>query len=252
MSGGQQQRVALARSLVNEPKVMLFDEPLSNVDAKVREELRVELLAMQQKIGFAGVYVTHDQEEAMAISDRIVVMYEGKALQVGSPHEIYRRPSSRFVASFIGVANLWDGSRSQDAEDEVAVAVECELGRVSVDPANDTAGPEQPEVVVVARPEAVLVYAEEPVGLAHGNVWRGTVKAEMYRGAHTDVFVEVGDLVVRGRIVDSGQALVQVNVGDEVYVVAPPARLRVLSRGGPAPDEDEQESFRRIELEDVQ
>jgi len=88
--------------------VILFDEPLSNVDAKVREELRVELLAMQKKIGFAGVYVTHDQEEAMAISDLIVVMHEGRVLQVGTPQEIYRRPASRFVASFIGVANVWD------------------------------------------------------------------------------------------------------------------------------------------------
>ena len=109
MSGGQQQRVALARSLVNEPKVILFDEPLSNVDAKVREDLRLELLSMQKEIGFAGVYVTHDQDEAMAISDRIVVMSDGKVLQVGTPREIYRKPVSRFVASFIGVANMWEG-----------------------------------------------------------------------------------------------------------------------------------------------
>ena len=101
--------MALARCLVRDPKVILFDEPLSNVDAKVREELRVELLAMQQELGFAGVYVTHDQEEAMAISDRIMVMDHGKVVQVDTPRQVYRRPRSRFVASFIGIANVWEG-----------------------------------------------------------------------------------------------------------------------------------------------
>src|SRR5579871_5907431 len=109
LSGGQQQRVALARCLINDPSVILFDEPLSNVDAKVREELRVELLAMHKRLGFAGVYVTHDQEEAMAISDRIVVMNEGSVVQIGTPREVYGRPASRFVAGFIGVANMWAG-----------------------------------------------------------------------------------------------------------------------------------------------
>jgi iron(III) transport system ATP-binding protein len=227
MSGGQQQRIALARSLVNEPRVMLFDEPLSNVDAKVREELRVELLAMQQQIGFAGVYVTHDQEEAMAISDRIVVMHEGKVLQVGSPEDIYRRPSSRFVASFIGVANLWEGRIEQSAA-AGRIAVRCELGTVTVDARNVTADGRDAEVVVMARPEALSVSAHEPGAPGHENVWRGSVKARMYRGAHTEVFVDVNECVLRGRTAD------EIELGDDVYVAAPPGALRVLPSGHPS------------------
>jgi iron(III) transport system ATP-binding protein len=227
MSGGQQQRIALARSLVNEPRVMLFDEPLSNVDAKVREELRVELLAMQQQIGFAGVYVTHDQEEAMAISDRIVVMHEGKVLQAGAPQDIYKRPSSRFVASFIGVANLWEGRLSRASRDPARVTVRCEFATVDIDSANVAADHHDSDVIVMARPEALSVAEREPNAVGHENVWRGFVKARMYRGAHTEVFVEVNGCVLRGR--SAGE----IELGDDVYVVAPPSTLRVLPSGHP-------------------
>jgi iron(III) transport system ATP-binding protein len=234
MSGGQQQRVAFARSLVNEPKVMLFDEPLSNVDAKVREELRVELLAMQKKIGFAGVYVTHDQEEAMAISDLIVVMHEGRVLQVGTPQEIYRRPASRFVASFIGVANVWEGRLERGSSSS---SVRCDFGPVSVATANVAVDGDDGDVVVVARPEALAVSRNEPAGLGHDNVWRGVLRAHMYRGAHTEVFVEVNGRVVRGRTADDavGGGEDAIELGDDVYVVAPPSRLRVLPRADGMP-----------------
>src|SRR5712692_4798036 len=106
LSGGQQQRVALARALVMEPKVLLFDEPLSNLDAKLREQMRVEIRAIQQRLGITSVYVTHDQVEAMTLSDRIVVMNKGRIEQVGTPQAIYQRPASRFVADFIGKANF--------------------------------------------------------------------------------------------------------------------------------------------------
>ena len=230
MSGGQQQRIALARSLVNEPRVMLFDEPLSNVDAKVREELRVELLAMQQQIGFAGVYVTHDQEEAMAISDRIVVMHEGKVLQVGPPEEIYRRPASRFVASFIGVANLWEGRVQPPSGTGSRVTVQCEFGAVAVDPVDAAVEGHETSVVVMARPEALSVSGREPGAVGHDNVWRGALKARMFRGAHTEVFVEVAGCVLRGRSADD------IALGDDVYVVAPPGALRVLPGGRPSAD----------------
>ena len=107
LSGGQQQRVALARAIVNKPRVLLFDEPLSNLDAKLRETMRVEIRRIQQTFGITSVYVTHDQAEAMTVSDRIVVMEKGRVLQVGSPFEIYSRPSCRFVADFIGKVNLF-------------------------------------------------------------------------------------------------------------------------------------------------
>jgi iron(III) transport system ATP-binding protein len=102
LSGGQQQRVALARAIITEPRVLLFDEPLSNLDAKLREQMRGEVRRLQQRLGITSIYVTHDQAEAMALSDRIVVMEAGRVQQGGSPLEIYARPANRFVADFIG------------------------------------------------------------------------------------------------------------------------------------------------------
>ena len=117
LSGGQQQRVALARAVVIEPSVLLFDEPLSNLDAKLRESMRDELRALQKRLGITSLYVTHDQSEAMAISDRVVIMKDGNIMQQGSPREIYEQPTSRFVANFIGKANFIDGVyQGQDGE----------------------------------------------------------------------------------------------------------------------------------------
>ena len=117
LSGGQQQRVALARAVVIEPSVLLFDEPLSNLDAKLRESMRDELRALQQRLGITSLYVTHDQSEAMAISDKVVIMKDGVICQQGTPQEIYEQPASRFVANFIGKANFIDGTfRGRDGE----------------------------------------------------------------------------------------------------------------------------------------
>ena len=109
LSGGQRQRVALARAIAYEPKVILFDEPLSNLDAKLREQMRVELVRLQREVGITSIYVTHDQAEALVMSDRVVVMADGAIQQIGDPQTIYARPANRFVAKFIGVANLVDG-----------------------------------------------------------------------------------------------------------------------------------------------
>ena len=109
LSGGQQQRVALARTLVIEPEVLLLDEPLSNLDAKLRVEMRAELRRLQRKLGITAIYVTHDQEEANAIADRIAVLNEGRIQQIGTPIELYDRPANRFVATFLGTVNLIDG-----------------------------------------------------------------------------------------------------------------------------------------------
>ncbi len=117
LSGGQQQRVALARAVVIEPSVLLFDEPLSNLDAKLRESMRDELRALQQRLGITSLYVTHDQSEAMAISDKVVIMKDGVICQQGTPQEIYEQPASRFVANFIGKANFIDGTfKGRDGE----------------------------------------------------------------------------------------------------------------------------------------
>ncbi len=124
MSGGQQQRVALARALVNRPKVLLLDEPLGALDMKLRKEMQIELKTLQQEVGITFVYVTHDQEEALTMSDRIAVMSHGQALQVGSPLEIYERPNCRFVADFIGETNFLEGRVTAVNGDFATLAVD--------------------------------------------------------------------------------------------------------------------------------
>ena len=226
VSGGQQQRVALARCLVRDPKVILFDEPLSNVDAKVREELRVELLAMHKRLGFAGLYVTHDQEEAMVIADRIVVMDHGKVVQVDTPRQVYRRPRSRFVASFIGVANMWEGKVKPDSRQPGTTTVTTKIGDMVVAgenvPDGLAAGGE--DVIVMARPEGLVVSAQRPGDSPEATVMPGILRAEMFRGAHSELLVDVGHHMLRVRNSQS-QALVE---GSAVYVIAPAAALCLL------------------------
>ncbi|TVQ31001.1 MAG: ABC transporter ATP-binding protein [Geminicoccaceae bacterium] len=152
LSGGQQQRVAVARAVVLEPRVLLFDEPLSNLDAKLRRKVREDIRELQQRLGLTAVYVTHDQEEALAISDRIVVMREGKIAQVGAPRDLYERPADRFVADFIGDANLVEAEvvALADGMAEVALGpLRCRL------PATNTyAGP----ALLALRPEALVLH----------------------------------------------------------------------------------------------
>jgi len=232
LSGGQQQRVALARCLVNDPSVILFDEPLSNVDAKVREELRVELLAMHKRLGFAGVYVTHDQEEAMVISDRIVVMNEGKVVQAGTPQEVYRRPASRFVANFIGLANMWEGRVRQagPGTQPDTTTVTTHLGDIRVATANVPRGlgAGGGEVVVIARPEALTMASDEPSSSADVNVWPGILRAEMFRGSHSEFLVEAGGRMLRVRNTQNRS----IAEGSGVFVIAASHELRVLPHAG--------------------
>ena len=121
LSGGQQQRIALARALAPKPKLLLLDEPLSALDAKVRVSLREEIRSIQKRLGITTIFVTHDQEEALSISDRIVVMYGGKAEQVGTPFEIYNRPATKFVANFVGTLNVLEGTVTDAASGKVRV-----------------------------------------------------------------------------------------------------------------------------------
>src|SRR3954470_4939449 len=130
LSGGQQQRVALARAFVFQPQVLLFDEPLSNLDAKLRADMRIELRELQHRLGITSVYVTHDLEEALAMSDRIVVMRDGIIEQIGSPDEIYRLPSNAFVADFVGSANLIRGRHRADLDADGLVALETSAGHI--------------------------------------------------------------------------------------------------------------------------
>jgi iron(III) transport system ATP-binding protein len=178
LSGGQQQRVALARALITEPRVLLFDEPLSNLDAKLRVQVRQEIRRLQQRLRITSIYVTHDQDEAMTLSDQIVVMHQGRIEQAGSPEEIYARPRTRFVADFIGRANFLAG-RVRAVEDGRA-EVEIPLGRVRVTAGGFRTGD---PVWLLLRPEAIGLTAPET------GRWHGQVATTTYLGS--EVFYEI-------------------------------------------------------------
>src|SRR5690606_2190639 len=179
MSGGQQQRVALARALVSNDEVVLFDEPLSNVDAKVREQLRLELLSMQRSLGFSAVFVTHDQAEAMELAHRIAVIDRGRVAQVGTPQEIDLRPATRYVATFIGASNEVLG-RVETVEGTTAV-ISTPIGRV-VGTVADAGTAVGDAVAAIWRPERSILTREEPSIV---NRWHGELLASLFLGSHT-------------------------------------------------------------------
>ena len=189
LSGGQQQRVAIARALVFQPRVLLMDEPLSNLDAKLREQMRVELRALQQRLGITTVYVTHDQEEAMVLSDEIAMMHEGRVLQVAAPETIYTRPATRTVAAFFGSPNLLEAKAR-----EVRRGTDATLARVEgngwegwcLAPDDLQAGE---AVTVIARPEVIQLGGPPP---ATGIAWRGIVRQRFFRGTRNLYTIEAG------------------------------------------------------------
>ena len=190
LSGGQQQRVALARAIIGRPKVLLFDEPLSNLDAKLREDMRYLLKDIQREIGITAVYVTHDQVEAMALGDELVVMSAGKIEQRGTARELHCEPSTQFVAEFIGVANLLSGTSLGPVENEretisvrvgegsEATTLRVLAGATSMDTA----------ITVLVRPERVTIYAEKPG--SSENVIPGVVERSQYLGERTEIVVQ--------------------------------------------------------------
>ncbi len=196
LSGGEQQRLALARALVMEPALLLLDEPLSNLDVRLRREMRYELQRMQRELQVTTLYVTHDQEEALAISGAVAVMREGKIEQVGAPLEIYERPASRFVADFIGAANLLEGVVESGGAGGV-VRVRTPYG-AAVGAAASAAGLSPgARVTVVVRPEQLAMRVDGAVGTGDG--WRGTVLERAFLGDAVDHVVQVGTAQVRVR-----------------------------------------------------
>ena len=189
LSGGQKQREAIARALINEPSVLLLDEPLSALDAKLRQRMLVELDSIHDKVGITFIYVTHDQQEALSVSDRIAVMDQGLVLQIGSPQEIYENPASDFVARFIGETNIFTGvvvSRGA-----VFASVECEgLGGPLLVEANGEA-PVGARVSVAVRPEKIRIAAESPGSLPELNVLRGVVEEPIYSGFQTKYIIHL-------------------------------------------------------------
>jgi iron(III) transport system ATP-binding protein len=182
ISGGQQQRVALARALVCGDELILFDEPLSNVDAKVREHLRLELLAMQREYGFTALYVTHDQEEAMALATQIAVITQGGIAQLGRPQDVYLRPRTPYVARFVGSANQMEGT----LRDEGGPVVDTRFGPVAVLPANVQA--RGTDVIVVSRPER---WSMTESASGENLAFNGHVLAAAFVGSHNEYLVDV-------------------------------------------------------------
>ncbi len=174
LSGGQQQRIAIARAVINEPKVLLLDEPLGALDLKLRKDMQYELKTMQQELGITFIYVTHDQEEALTMSDRIVVMNEGRIQQIGSPVDIYNEPINRFVADFIGESNIFSGVMIDDYRSLINdVEFEC------VDKGFD----KNEQVDIVIRPEDVVIIPAE------GAKIKGLVTDVMFKGVHYEIIV---------------------------------------------------------------
>ena len=232
LSGGQQQRVALARALVLRPRVLLLDEPLGALDAKLRKQLQLELRAVQREVGITFVYVTHDQEEALTMSDQIAVLAEGRVEQVGPPEEIYAAPATTYVAGFLGAANIFDAEVLESAGGSaVCAAMSVRLGAAVDD--DFAPGP----AAIVIRPERItLQQPGEPV--SHGyNVIGGTVSEIVYLGASTQVHVDVGEPAPL--VVDvpnqSGPQSVGYQPGAAVSCLCAPDAVRVLHRSPASP-----------------
>ena len=221
VSGGQQQRVGLARALVYRPKVLLLDEPLSNLDAKLREQMRFEIRELIDRLGITAVYVTHDQAEALALSDRVAVMNAGRIEQVGTPDEIYDYPQSRFVADFIGLSDFVQGTVGALDAEEQTVVVHASGLEITV-PATPEMSPGR-NVLFFIRPNNVELFpASHPEGR---NVFRGTVDKLTYLGDRNDYRIAVGD-GLELRVQTDGK--LRFDQGEPVKIHLPVALCRVI------------------------
>lgn len=224
LSGGQRQRVALARALVKRPKVLLLDEPLSALDAKLREAMQLELVRLKNVVGITFIIVTHDQDEALSMANRIAVMDRGRVAQVATPAELYEFPTSRFVADFIGKINVLD-ARVAGVDNGRLVAVAPSIGRVAVPFDGHAAG----EIGLAVRPEKVHLGRDEP---KPGRVrLRGRVKEIAYYGDESHVFIEDTNGLIVTANVPNDQRTTQssVMIGDELWVSWEPADTLVLT-----------------------
>ncbi|HEY4333907.1 MAG TPA: ABC transporter ATP-binding protein [Ilumatobacteraceae bacterium] len=220
LSGGQQQRVALARALVLRPKVLLLDEPLGALDAKLRKTLQLELVTLQRDVGITFVYVTHDQEEALTMSDRLAVMDHGIVAQLGSPREVYEVPSSAYVADFLGVANLLDAIANGDGSCTVAGQ---RIGVAGTDAASGS-------VRLVVRPERLRVVGDDaPFNL------QGRVSHVVYVGAVNHIHIDLGEgVVVQALVANDGERRVPER-GERVHLWCPPEAVRMLASVASSP-----------------
>jgi iron(III) transport system ATP-binding protein len=212
LSGGQQQRLALARALVMEPDLLLLDEPLSNLDAKLRARMCFELKRLQRELELTTIYVTHDQSEALALSHAIAVMNEGQIVQIGSPREIYERPRNRFVADFVGTTNFLDATVLAAGGRDGRYRVTTDLGEFSA----QAADPLRPGDVVAlsVRPEHIHLSEDRLDPDAGGNVCEGTVDAKVFLGERVDFQIRVGERILLAR----GHPSLPTAVGEKIFL----------------------------------
>ena len=211
LSGGQRQRVALARAIVNRPKVLLLDEPLSALDASLRQNMQIELKRLQAKLGITFVFVTHDQEEALTMSDRIAVINRGRVEQIDTVQEIYHKPKTNFVATFIGKANVLNGTVIPGGDDSTL--------RVNVEPGLDLDvcrdGPFSEKARIAVRPEKINLTKHRPAG---ENAFEVTVLEELFRGAIDELLIRTaGGLELTVLVANEGQMEEAVHRGDRVW-----------------------------------
>ena len=221
LSGGQQQRVAIARALVYEPRLLLLDEPLSNLDARLRDRLRLELQELQARLRITTIYVTHDQVEALAMSHRVIVMRGGRIEQVGAPDEIYSHPLTRFVGEAVGKVNVLEGRVVRRIGDALQVALDGVEGVVLTSSAHPTVGAGD-AVALMVRPEKIRIAAGSPA--AAQNALEGIVEVAVFGGDHREYTVRVG----AQRITVKADALTVFAAGAQVALHVLPGQLTVL------------------------
>jgi len=233
LSGGQAQRVALARALINHPQVLLLDEPLGALDLKLRKQMQIELKRIQTEVGITFIYVTHDQEEAMTMSDRIAVMRHGRIEQLGAPEELYERPATEFVAGFLGVSNLLDGRII--GRDETFASIRLDDGTLLRAPTGSAAGAEQVRIGV--RPEKLRVVAVEDAatGGSNGlNALDGTILDASYIGVSTQYLVETSGgrrMTVYAQNLETSGAAEALADGQRVRLTWKPQHTFVIPEG---------------------
>jgi len=220
ISGGQQQRVALCRALVANSEVVLFDEPLSNVDAKVRERLRLQLLGLQRELGFAALFVTHDRQEAMVLAHSIAVLEAGEVAQLGSPRSVYGTPASKYVAEFMGPTNKLEGALL--AGSGPVRAIETEIGTVRgiLSGAAVNADPGA-RLLAIWRPEFCRTSAGRGSG---GNEWQATARESLYSGAYLEHIFDVGDVALRSMTTD----MAPIGHGESTWLSVAPEDVSII------------------------
>jgi iron(III) transport system ATP-binding protein len=218
LSGGQQQRVALARALAGNPEVLLLDEPLSNLDAKLREEMRSGIRELQKRIQITSLYVTHDQIEALTISDQIAVMNAGKIIEIGTPRDIYLRPKTHFAANFIGLTNIVPGQII--GEDDGAIIIQAPFGEIhcrGTEPALT-----QGKVLVLVRPESLRLSSLSPG--SQKNTWIGALKGKIFLGDFNDCEISCDGFSLRAKV----DPYAELTEGQKLFVSVDPARCAVI------------------------